>query len=475
MMGRTEERLRDAATSLGGTVRREDIPPLHLPETAARRLGRRHAPARMAPARQTAARPVAARPVAARLPSRRLLVPLAAAASVVAVIGLVTLALTASAPRQVGRGSESAATGGPAAATGPPIARPGMPRYLVTTVDGQAAVHATASGRLIADIARPADLRAYEGVAAAAGDRTFFLSGVITRGGNWKIVFFKVALGADGRPGNVHRLPGQPMLQQTPVISGGWVNFQFAVTPDGSRLAYASGTPGPYGAGTPYGDLNADYPGVSERIIVQNVATGSRRTWSAWSSADAGISQFSWGPSGQLGYNAVLAHAGVSHGQIVRAPRGNISTFMILSTTAAGSDLIASSRVVAYTALPGQLPASSTASEPHGVISPAGQLAYVQLSGSTASGQLAEVSAATGKTVRVLLDGWQASLGDPMSIDGSGRYLIFPLGIRHLHVASSQSPYVMAHLARLDLRTRRVTRLAIPVTATINGAFDAAW
>jgi hypothetical protein len=464
-MSRTEERLRDAATALGSTLRNQDIPPLHLAETLARRPSRRHASAQAASARPAPARPAI----------RRLLVPLGAAASVVAVIGLVTLVLTASAPRQVGRGRGPVATGGPLPATGPPIARLVMPRYLVTTIDGQAAVHATASGRLIADIARPADLYAYEGVAAAAGDRTFFLSGVITRGGSWKIAFFKVALGADGRPGTVQRLPGQPMAQQTPVISGGWVNFQFAVTPDGSQLAYASGTPDPYGAGTPYGDLNADYPGVSERIIVQNVATGSRRTWSAWSSADAGISQFSWGPSGQLGYNAVLAHAGVSHGQVVRAPRGNISAFMILSTTAAGSDLIASSRMVTYIPLPGRLPLSSTVSEPHGVISPVGQLAYVQLSASTASGQLTEVSAATGKTVRVLLGGWQASLGDPMSIDGSGRYLIFPLPIRHLHVANSQNPYVMAHLARLDLRTRRVTRLTIPVTASINGAFDAAW
>jgi Sigma-70, region 4 len=385
--------------------------------------------------------------------------------------GLVTLAHNAQTPR-LGRDKVPAATGGPHGATGgPAAASPGLPRYLVTTVDGQAAVHATASGQLIADIPRPADLYAYEGVAAAAGDRMFFLSGVMTSGGSWKIVFFKVVLGADGQPGNVRRLPGPPLVQQTPVISGGWVNFQFAVAPDGSELAYASGTPGPYGAGTPYGDLHADYPGINEHIIVQNVATGSRRTWSAWSSADAGISQFSWGPSGQLGYNAVLAHAGVSHGRIVRTPGGNISAFMILSTTAAGSDLISDSRVVTYTSLPSQ----GTLYEPHGLISPDGQLAYVQLSHTATSGQLAEVSAATGQTVRVLLAGSQASLGDPISIDSSGRYLIFPLGVQHLHVVNSQVPYVMAHLARLDLRTRRVTQLSITVMARINGAFDAAW
>jgi hypothetical protein len=109
------------------------------------------------------------------------------------------------------------------------------------------------------------------------------------------------------------------------------------------------------------------------------------------------------------------------------------------------------------------------------VIGPDGRHAYVQLSHSAASGQLTETSAGAGKTVRVLLTGWRASLGDPMSIDGSGRYLIFPLMVRRLHVVNSQQPYVLAHLARLDLRTGRVTRLPIPVMAEINGAFDAAW
>jgi hypothetical protein len=129
MMGKTEERLRDATTSLGSTLQPEDIPPLRLPETPARRPRRRQVSARQAATRQT---------------SRRLLVPLAAAASVVAVIGLVTLAHNAQAPR-LGRDKVPAATGGPHGATGgPPAASPGLPRYLVTTVDGQAAVHATA-------------------------------------------------------------------------------------------------------------------------------------------------------------------------------------------------------------------------------------------------------------------------------------------------------------------------------------------
>jgi hypothetical protein len=128
-----------------------------------------------------------------------------------------------------------------------------MPRFLVTTIDGQAAVQEAKSGQRVAVIPRPAGIYAYEGVAAAAGDRTFFLDGVDTSAGSWKIEFFRVELGPDGRPGPVHQLAGPPLIMQTPVISGGWVNFQFAVSPDGSKLAFASGTPFPSGAGTPYG------------------------------------------------------------------------------------------------------------------------------------------------------------------------------------------------------------------------------
>jgi hypothetical protein len=70
MMGRTEERLRDATTALGNTLQPRDVPPLRLPETARPRPGRR---------------PAAARPPA----HRRWLIPLGTAASVAAILGMV--------------------------------------------------------------------------------------------------------------------------------------------------------------------------------------------------------------------------------------------------------------------------------------------------------------------------------------------------------------------------------------------------
>jgi hypothetical protein len=437
MMGRTEERLRDATTALGGTLRNADIPPLRLPESTVRSPGRRRAFSRV-------------------LASRPWLASLAAAASVAAVIGLVT----------VGVRALPGSTGGPAASSSPAD----FPRYLVTTIDGQAAVHASASGRLIAHISRPADVYAYEGVAAASGDRTYFLAGAMTGSGLWQVVFFKVVLGPDGRPDQVQRLPGSPLAVPFPVISGGWMNFYFAVTSDGSELAYASGSPFPYGTGTPYGPATAS-PGSNERIVVQNVATGHRRTWSAWNSAEAVISQLSWGPAGRLGYDLTLADAGVSQARLIRKAGGYVTALMVLDTTAPGSDLTGDSRIVSGESSSGSGPLRG----PHGVISPDGRYVYLQLPGGKAGGQLVEASAAAGRTVRVLLTSTEVTTGEPMSLDSSGRYLLFPLGAGHPRADNSQGAYVAGHLARLDLRTGRVTPLPIPVMAEVNGAFDAAW
>jgi hypothetical protein len=371
------------------------------------------------------------------------------------------------APRRGAAPGSGPATGGPAAVPA------GLPRYIVTTIDGQAAVHSAVSGRVIAVIPRPAGVSAYEGAAAAAGDGSYFLAGRQNGDSGWRISFFRFTIGTGGQPGQVQRLPGAPLVTPTPVVSGGWVNFQFAVSPDGRQLAYASGTADPYGAGRTYGDLNAG-PGSNEHLIVQNVASGRRRTWHVWKSASAGLSQFSWGPGGQLGYNAVLAHTGVSGGKLVRRSRGTVSAFLIMPTGGAGSDLARASQVVSYA----MLPAAGSVREPHGVLSPAGQYAYVQLSGAggPGGGHITRVTIGARAAYRVVLSGQQAQLGDPMSADTSGRYLIFPVGPQQVRTGNPDNPYyVPAHLARLDLRTGQLAELPIPVRAEINGAFDAAW
>jgi hypothetical protein len=345
-------------------------------------------------------------------------------------------------------------------------------RFLVTTADGQAAVRDT-SGRLIAAIPRPAWIYAYEGV-AAAGDRTFFLAGVDPSHGSWKIDFFRVGLDPAGRPGPVRLLPGGPLVTPGPVISGGWVNFEFAASPDGSRLAFGSGSPFPVGPGTPYGPpdpmagsgYGAGYTG--ESVIVQDVATGSRRSWTAWKPSFAIVTQFSWGPSGQLGFVLAVAHAQVSGGTLIAAPGGgDVSAFMVLSTASCGTDLIRDSRLVAYAVGRGRSVAA--------VLGPDGRLAYVQMPQGGSGGQLTERSAATGAVIRVLLSGYQASLGDPMSLDASGRFLLFPLRAPLPRRLNTEAPYLQAELAYVNLRTGSVTLLHIPVMAQINGAFGAAW
>jgi len=46
---------------------------------------------------------------------------------------------------------------------------------------------------------------------------------------------------------------------------------------------------------------------------------------------------------------------------------------------------------------------------------------------------------------------------------------------RHQRPVNAQFRHTAAHLARFDVRTRKLTMLPIPIIAAINGAFDAAW
>ena len=46
---------------------------------------------------------------------------------------------------------------------------------------------------------------------------------------------------------------------------------------------------------------------------------------------------------------------------------------------------------------------------------------------------------------------------------------------RHQRPVNAQFRHTAAHLARFDVRTRKLTMLPIPIIAEINGAFDAAW
>jgi hypothetical protein len=443
MTSRTEERLRDAATALGNTLQCEDIPPLRLPE----------APGRSASARVQL---VSAHQAA----HRRWLTPLLAAAAVAAVIGLVLVVAHNLPDPPAPRGSAAA----------------GLPRFLVATVDGQATVRSGVSGNVIAQIPRPNGIEAYAGVAAAAGNTTYFLAGAITRKSIPKIVFYRLVLGASGLPGKVHRLPGRPLAVPSPASDwrSGSTDLDFAVAPDGRKLAYASSRPLRHVSGP----LNGPWTtilGSSDGIVVQDVTTGVRRTWSARASADAAVSQVSWGPAGQLGYAVILQNSGVSRHSVTHVPGSVVGAFMVLDTTAAGSDLFRDSRVVSY----GSVSAHSQTRQfvVGGLISPDGRHVYAQIMRTQSpvharrvAGQLriAEVSAGTGRTIRLI------PMARPLeftmaSIDGTGRYLLRSLFlVRPVPAGDSQ-------LERVDLKTGRVTRLSYLLTRRTGSAFEAAW
>jgi hypothetical protein len=458
MTGTTQERLRDATTALGQAIRREDIPELRLPEPGPR-------------------------PAAGRLPrlrrrrpgARSWLIPAGAAASVLVALGLIVLA------GQAGPGGGPSGGESPA----PPSAlAAGLPRYMVTYGNGVSFVpgggpgyvRATATGRIVARIPAAGRDFTVEGLAAAPGDRTFYLIGEDAAGsadGGVQIECFRIELTANGRPGAPQRLPGAPLLAPLPPTSNGATSIPLAVSPDGKELAYPSAALLPSDSGVP---RTAD----AQSVIVQNVATGARRSWTAWPASHAQVSQVSWAADGRLGFVAGMYDAAVTRGAAVVAHRDSyLNVFMILNTAAAGSTLISASALVSY----GSATASASGTTPSmppgpvaGVISQDGRSVYAQVLTQRGASWLVALSAASGKITRVLLSGPQAVQAAPVSIDGDD--LLFTLGVRHRPVRQGGAPYVSGHLAGLNLATGQIVALPLPVYTGVEmpaGPMETAW
>jgi hypothetical protein len=188
----------------------------------------------------------------------RLVTPLAAAVAVLAILAG-SLALTSDKHRgqATGRGSASAAS---------PLAS--VPPYYVTLDESraagwsmrqQAAIRATATGKLITRIAVPAPYNTVRFVTVAADDRTFVLLAQRESGRSSVMVFFLVRFTAATAAVRVTALPIATMSAQT-AVSG------IALSPDASQLAVAIRGSGP-------GQVR------DARILVYSVATGASRTW----------------------------------------------------------------------------------------------------------------------------------------------------------------------------------------------------
>ncbi|HEX3389308.1 MAG TPA: hypothetical protein VHT94_09750 [Streptosporangiaceae bacterium] len=359
-----EGRVRDAIRAKAAEVPPDAVPPLRLPD---RRSSfslthggreREGGPAERAWARRTWAAPLAAAVGVA-----------AALAAVFALTGVI----------HSGR-----------AANGRPTGLAALPRYYVAlnfTNNGQccmpksyyspwthAVVRVTTTGRALATINPPRPYGTFVGVTAAADDRTFVLAAQKVR----KIGqttsqpatrFFLLRLNPASSTS-----PERTLLTPLPirVFSGNTMVPDFALSPDGTRLAVLSGV--------------TNLP----RLSVVNVATGATRTWDpggvgngraanqnslSWAAGGRRLAFLYWGPSGRAGVR-------------------------VLDTAAPGSSLVANSRLLLGQPANG----ASVGYWIQAQLTPDGQavIANRERPGKKFSQQLVEFSARTAKVTRTI-------------------------------------------------------------------------
>lgn len=271
------------------------------------------------------------------------------------------------------------ATSAPLPVTGPPrfflaasvpIARFPEGSKTATFTPVRPTVHDATTGALLASVPLPPGVRSsWRLLASAPDNRTFVLSG--WTGPDSPILFFRVTLSEDGRPGDPVPVPGLRSDRLGP-------GHALALSPDGTRLAYAAT--------------------VSEgaKVSVVELATGRRRDWST--RAPFGLSGLSWAPDGR---HIALAAGNWGVG--------------VLDLARPEPDLLAATRLVRpNNSLP---PVHSVAYTPAGdalVYSVGHAIERVPVDGGQAPRLLARVELPAS-----------ASLTLPFSLDGTGRYLLY--------------------------------------------------
>lgn len=253
-LARTAERLRDALSAAADVMGE--------PDAAA------------------AVTPIPQRPGRSRR-ARAWLIPLAAAACVVAVIAA-SAWLTTSHDRTSSSASQPAYPGSPVCqplpAAGP---GPALPRFYVTTDVAarqiQLQVRRTSDCAITAVVPLPAGWLLTGGISATAGDRTFVAAAFSAKscpvqagpGGissaAHKTRFFRFAINDQGRAGRL-TVVGPP-------VSG--LVGPIAVSPDGSRIAFNAADANFVGPGTACAGGEAEGAAIS----VIDLATGKIRTW----------------------------------------------------------------------------------------------------------------------------------------------------------------------------------------------------
>jgi hypothetical protein len=383
-MNMIEERIRAAARAAADTVTPDSVPPLELPATRSRRLGRRRRPAR-----------------SAWTPWAPRLAPVAAALAVVAIV--ITVVTVSPALHQGGPDPATGTAARPAVPAGPSASsyvRSGQvpPYYVAITATG-AAVRLTASGATVAAIKPAQPGGSVIAVTAAADDRTFVLA---EESQVLKVSFYQYRLGTSGRPGAPARLPVS--VAESKTLTG------LALSPDGTMLALGL-APG----------------GGVQQVKLYPVQGGPARTWSATGGTTGGdLSTIS------LSWTADQRTLAFDW----RAD--SLQSVRLLDTSRAGGSLLAASQLavrVANAAGPGQTlydcPAGMIIT-PDGsaVVCPSDTIIKIAPDrGETYSTGFPVFSTATGRVIRIVGHSSQDQHVDPavesvLWSDASGRVLI---------------------------------------------------
>ena len=361
-----EDRLRAAAQAAAGTVAPGSAPPLHLPGQPARRFGVPGPPRRGG--------------------WRRWAAPLAAAASVIAVVAA-SLAITSGARAPA---PDTAATRAAALASVPPyyVALTGYTGDLMA--HWHAVVRATATGTALATASPPRPYRTFSWVSGAADDRTFVLAAQPwvpgaspVRNANEPTKFFLL---------HFDPATGAAPLTALPITEKeDYRVIGLALSPDGSKLAVVLATP--------------HEPQQSRNIQIFTLATGSQHDW-RWSGR---------GWVGTQSFGQPLSWAADGRTVAFQQWTGDHLDVRLLDTAAAGSSLRSARPAVAVL--------SSNNDGSNSLLTPDGRtVIYAPVQSATSETpfrlreklNFAEFSANTGKLVRTL-DPWWFSPGFPTS------------------------------------------------------------
>jgi hypothetical protein len=321
--------------------------------------------------------------VPTRRPSwRPRLLPLAAAAAVIAVITAATLVAGHPAPRKPAGAVASSAT----AALAVPAS---LPRFYVTTGSApngrgiEAVVRASASGQVVGTVAVPSAIPvewADSGgtfVTAAADDRSFIIG---VQGGQaptklgLDLRLFRFAVSASGKPGHLTELAATPLSNET--------TEGIALSPDGKLLAVS---------------MQNDTSGNSLAAIqVLNLATGAIRTWTA-----PAHSVYIPGPPSWADGSRVIAFTWLNADQsgLMAAPRG----IQLLDITAPGDNVLAGKVIVPKGVIAaGSIVSARITPDGRDVIVATWRDLTPHASTHTVVVQFAELQASSGKLVRLL-------------------------------------------------------------------------